>query len=170
MPPSAPSSLASPSPTELAANSTPKRKVIPGRPVPPHMPLSPQSPSPTPRPEPLTLLDAQKAVMEGLVTRGSFQGEWAWKCLVCNFDREMMCLVCHTQIKVYKKYNVERHCKDKHSDLWQMSEQEKRSILTKYVGKCGKWMGENCVKGDKSLLKTALAKVGPIRPVLPSEP
>merc|ERR1712227_803669 len=72
-------------------------------------------------------------VATGINDCGAFKRVWAERYLCYNLGREIICLLCFCRFTQFKKFNLERHMKNKHPQMLTLSESSRREILQRYV-------------------------------------
>ncbi len=63
-------------------------------------------------------LTPAQLVANGVADCGSFKRIWAERYLCYNLGREIICLLCFCRFTQFKKFNLERHMKNKHNQLY----------------------------------------------------
>ena len=61
---------------------------------------------------------AFQAIANGVNDCGAFKRIWAERYLCYNLGREIICLLCFCRFTQFKKFNLERHMKNKHAQLY----------------------------------------------------
>ena len=59
-----------------------------------------------------------QVVANGVSDCGAFKRIWAERYLCYNLGREIICLLCFCRFTQFKKFNLERHMKNKHTQLF----------------------------------------------------
>ena len=62
--------------------------------------------------------DLPQAIANGVSDCGAFKRIWAERYLCYNLGREIICLLCFCRFTQFKKFNLERHMKNKHAQLY----------------------------------------------------
>lgn len=62
--------------------------------------------------------DLIQAIANGVSDCGAFKRIWAERYLCYNLGREIICLLCFCRFTQFKKFNLERHMKNKHAQLY----------------------------------------------------
>ena len=57
-------------------------------------------------------------VTTGINDCGAFKRSWAERYLCYNLGREIICLLCFCRFTQFKKFNLERHMKNKHPQVF----------------------------------------------------
>lgn len=81
-----------------------------------------------------TLTPAQ-VVANGVNDCGAFKRIWAERYLCYNLGREIICLLCFCRFTQFKKFNLERHMRNKHAQLYNLTEATRKQILERYVAR-----------------------------------
>lgn len=74
-------------------------------------------------------------VATGINDCGAFKRLWAERYLCYNLGREIICLLCFCRFTQFKKFNLERHMKNKHPQMFSMNESARRQILERFVAR-----------------------------------
>ena len=74
-------------------------------------------------------------VATGINDCGAFKRVWAERYLCYNLGREIICLLCFCRFTQFKKFNLERHMKNKHPQMYSLNETARREILEQFVAR-----------------------------------
>jgi len=71
----------------------------------------------------------------GIEDCGPFKKVWSYRYLCYNLGKEILCLLCFCRFTQFKKFNLDRHMRNKHQSLYHIDDETKKKILDVYVGR-----------------------------------
>jgi len=71
----------------------------------------------------------------GIEDCGPFKKVWSYRYLCYNLGREILCLLCFCRFTQFKKFNLDRHMRNKHPHLYYIDDETKKRILDFYVAR-----------------------------------
>ena len=71
----------------------------------------------------------------GIEDCGPFKKIWSYRYLCYNLGKEILCLLCFCRFTQFKKFNLDRHMRNKHPHLYIVEDDTKKKMLD-IVSKC----------------------------------
>jgi len=71
----------------------------------------------------------------GIEDCGPFKKVWSFRYLCYNLGKEILCLLCFCRFTQFKKFNLDRHMRNKHPHLYFVDDDTKKKILDIYVAR-----------------------------------
>ena len=65
----------------------------------------------------------------GIEDCGPFKKVWSYRYLCYNLGKEILCLLCFCRFTQFKKFNLDRHMRNKHQSLYHIDDETKKRIL-----------------------------------------
>ena len=65
----------------------------------------------------------------GIEDCGPFKKVWSYRYLCYNLGKEILCLLCFCRFTQFKKFNLDRHMRNKHQTLYHIDDETKKRIL-----------------------------------------
>ena len=65
----------------------------------------------------------------GIEDCGPFKKVWSYRYLCYNLGKEILCLLCFCRFTQFKKFNLDRHMRNKHQSLYHIDDETKKKIL-----------------------------------------
>ena len=60
---------------------------------------------------------------------GPFKKVWSYRYLCYNLGKEILCLLCFCRFTQFKKFNLDRHMRNKHPYLYHIDDEAKKRVL-----------------------------------------
>jgi len=98
---------------------------------------------------------------------GPFKKVWSYRYLCYNLGKEILCLLCFCRFTQFKKFNLDRHMRNKHPYLYHIDDEAKKRVLDMYVAR----YEENVTPGmiasvpsqGNEQMAASILQVGPIQ-------
>jgi len=71
----------------------------------------------------------------GIEDCGPFKKVWSYRYLCYNLGKEILCLLCFCRFTQFKKFNLDRHMRNKHPHLYHIDDDAKKRVLDMYVAR-----------------------------------
>jgi len=71
----------------------------------------------------------------GIEDCGPFKKVWSYRYLCYNLGKEILCLLCFCRFTQFKKFNLDRHMRNKHPHLYHIDDEAKKRVLDMYVAR-----------------------------------
>lgn len=71
----------------------------------------------------------------GIEDCGPYKKVWSYRYLCYNLGKEILCLLCFCRFTQFKKFNLDRHMRNKHAHLYYIDDETKRKMLDIYVSR-----------------------------------
>ena len=65
----------------------------------------------------------------GIEDCGPYKKVWSYRYLCYNLGKEILCLLCFCRFTQFKKFNLDRHMRNKHAHLYYIDDDTKRKML-----------------------------------------
>ena len=65
----------------------------------------------------------------GIEDCGPYKKVWSYRYLCYNLGKEILCLLCFCRFTQFKKFNLDRHMRNKHAHLYYIDDETKRKML-----------------------------------------
>ena len=65
----------------------------------------------------------------GIEDCGPFKKVWSYRYLCYNLGKEILCLLCFCRFTQFKKFNLDRHMRNKHPHLYHVDDETKKRVL-----------------------------------------
>ena len=65
----------------------------------------------------------------GIEDCGPFKKVWSYRYLCYNLGKEILCLLCFCRFTQFKKFNLDRHMRNKHPYLYHIDDEAKKRVL-----------------------------------------
>ena len=81
----------------------------------------------------------------GIEDCGPFKKVWSYRYLCYNLGKEILCLLCFCRFTQFKKFNLDRHMRNKHQSLYHIDDETKKKILDVVGCRSEKVLPDCCV-------------------------
>ena len=81
----------------------------------------------------------------GIEDCGPFKKVWSYRYLCYNLGKEILCLLCFCRFTQFKKFNLDRHMRNKHQSLYHIDDETKKKILDVVCSSSARLCPDCCV-------------------------